>query len=74
MYYLVILSILIVCVFITIYLLKIKEDYKDYKILNMSGESEYKCGFCKSYGSLFDYKKEKSDRTHGVPNTCQKIF
>ena len=45
-----------------------------YQTLNMSsGESPYKCGSCK-YGPTFDYKAQKSDRTYGVPNGCQKIF
>ena len=39
-----------------------------------SGESPWKCGSCTQYGSLFDYKAQKSDRTYGVPNGCQKIF
>ena len=46
-----------------------------YSKLNMSsGESPWKCGSCTQYGSLFDYKAQKSDRTYGVPNGCQKIF
>jgi hypothetical protein len=45
-----------------------------YRKLNMSsGESPYKCASC-NYGSSFDYKAQKSDRTYGVPNGCQKIF
>lgn len=29
---------------------------------------------CVQYGQTFDYKAQKSDRTYGVPNGCQKIF
>ena len=32
------------------------------------------CGSCIKYGSDFDYKAQKGDRTHGVGNGCQKIF
>lgn len=53
-----------------------KEPYcSPYKRLNMDeGEDRWKCGSCTQYGSLFDYKKQKSDQTYGVPNGCQKIF
>lgn len=49
----------------------IRESY--YKRINIKGESPLKCGSCE-YGSTFDYKKQKSDQTYGVPNGCQKIF
>lgn len=29
---------------------------------------------CVQYGQTYDYKAQKSDRTYGVPNGCQKIF
>ena len=45
-----------------------------HKLDMSSGESPYKCGSCTKYGSDFDYKAQKSDRTYGVPNGCQKIF
>ena len=47
--------------------------YKNYKRINIKGESPWKCGSIE-YGNTFDYKKQKSDRTYGVPNGCQKIF
>jgi len=43
-----------------------KKDVKDVKDV----VSDWKCG--SSY--KFDYKAQKSDRTYGVPNGCQKIF
>jgi hypothetical protein len=80
--YIVLLYIVIFCIFIYLLLKKNSSiDYynascnKGYRTLNMSsGESPWKCGCCKTYGSLFDYKKQLSDQTYGVPNACQKIF
>ena len=51
---------------------KTKENF--YRRMNLKNESDWKCGPCVTYGSLFDYKKQKSDRTFGVANGCQKIF
>jgi hypothetical protein len=73
-----ILILVILFVFLGIYYYKKnhnKEPYSPYKILNMNGgEDRWKCGSCTQYGSVFDYQKQKSDRTYGVPNGCQKIF
>jgi hypothetical protein len=70
--------VLIVCLFgmaMLIYLNQSSIIEPFYRTLNMtSGESPYKCGSCTKYGPTFDYKSQKSDRTYGVPNGCQKIF
>jgi hypothetical protein len=61
------------------YIIKKQENMKKteenfYRRINLKNESDWKCGSCATYGSLFDYKKQKSDRTFGVANGCQKIF
>ena len=75
----IILILVILFVFLGIFLYRKKinkEPYcSPYKILNMNGgEDRWKCGSCTQYGSVFDYQKQKSNRTYGVPNGCQKIF
>lgn len=51
-----------------------KIEYSE-KIYNTPEKSvdEWKCGKVE-YGDKYEYNKQKSDRTHGVQNMCQKIF
>lgn len=80
----ILLYIIIFCIFTLLLFKNRKENYNEnynggyngaYRRLNMScGESPWKCGSCTTYGSQFDYIKQKGDQTYGVPNGCQKIF
>jgi hypothetical protein len=68
---LVLSTLTLILLFLIGYRQNINEPY--YKRINIKGESPWKCGSVE-YGNTFDYKKQKSDRTYGVPNGCQKIF
>ena len=71
-----ILLFLYICTIALVCLIAYRQNVHEpyYKRINIKGDSGWKCGSCTTYGSAFDYKKEKSDRTYGVPNGCQKIF
>lgn len=70
----IIIIIFIILIIILLSYENVKSNESYYTRLNMSNKSQ-NCGCpCVTYGSLFDYKKQKSQRKYGVPLGCQKIF